>query len=331
MKAVVLEGVNVPLKLKDVESPEINSNEVLICLKAAALNHRDVWIKKGLYAGLKFPLIPGSDGAGTVVEAGSDLNKPWIGKKVIINPAMNWGDNPGVQSRNFKILGLPDDGTFAELVKVPATNIYFIPEHLSYEQAAAIPLAGLTAYRALYSRVKLRKGEKVLITGAGGGVALFALQFALTTGSEVYVTSGSDEKILRAKELGAVDGVNYKNDNWVKVLQKLAGDFDVIVDSGGGEGFSGLIDLAAPGARITLYGATKGNSKEIELRKIFWKQLDIRGSTMGTPEDFSSMIDFISENELMPVIDQIFKLEDAEEAANRMETSEQFGKIVLRI
>jgi zinc-binding alcohol dehydrogenase/oxidoreductase len=331
MKAIVLEGINQPLTLKETDSPIISSSEVLISLKAAALNHRDVWIRKGMYAGLKFPLIPGSDGAGTVIETGSEVNKAWLGKKIIINPGIDWGDDPAAQARNFKILGLPDNGTFAEFVKIPFSCIYNIPEHLSFEQAAAIPLAGVTAYRALFSRTKLNKGEKVLVTGAGGGVALFAIQFALAAGAEVYVSSGSDEKIQRAMALGAHGGINYKNENWAEELKKLAGNFDVIVDSAGGEGFSKLTDLAAPGGRITLYGATTGNSKQIDLRKIFWKQLDIKGSTMGTPEDFSDMVDFINNNKLVPVIDRVFKLEDAEQAADRMEAAGQFGKIVLGI
>jgi zinc-binding alcohol dehydrogenase/oxidoreductase len=331
MKAIVLEGINQPLKLKEIEKPVVSTSDVLVALKAAALNHRDVWIRKGQYAGLKFPLIPGSDGAGTIVGVGENAGQDLIGRNVVINPGMDWGENPGAQSRSFKILGLPDDGTFAEFVKVPADYIYEMPAHLNFEQAAAIPLAGLTAFRALFTRAALKNGEKVLITGAGGGVALFALQFALAAGAEVYVTSGSDEKISRAVELGAANGVNYKNNTWDSELKKLAGAFNIIIDGTGGENFSKLTDLAAPSGKIVLYGATTGNSKGVDLRKIFWKQLNILGSTMGTPEDFSGMVRFIAEQKIIPIVDRVFNLEDADEAANRMEASGQFGKIVLKI
>ncbi len=241
MKAMVLEGINQPLVLQDTPDLQPGENEVIVALSAAALNHRDVWIQKGQYAGLKFPIILGSDGAGVVAQVGSAVSREWLGKEVIINPGMDWGDNLRAQTRKFKILGLPDNGTFAQAVKVPAENLFEKPAHLSYEQAATLPLGGVTAYRSLITRGNLKAGERVLITGVGGGVAVLAFQFAVATRAQVYVTSGSDAKLERAKQLGAVGGANYRADDWDKQLRTQIDGFDVIVDSAGGDGFPKLL------------------------------------------------------------------------------------------
>src|SRR5690606_24649797 len=171
MKAIVLEGAKEALQIKDVEIPSLEADEVLIQVKAAAFNRRDFWIQKGLYAGLKFPIILGSDGAGIVEKVGNEANKSWIGESVIINPALNWGDNEAFQQKEFSILGLPENGTFAQFVKVRFTNVHTLPSHLSFEEAAALPLTGVTAYRALFSRAKVQANEKVLIVGVGGGAS----------------------------------------------------------------------------------------------------------------------------------------------------------------
>ena len=210
MKAVVLKDKNEPLVWEEVETPTAAKGEVLVNIKAAAFNHRDLWIQKGQYAGLRFPIILGSDGSGVVAEIGPGVQADWLGKDVIINPGMNWGEDPSFHGRDFKILGLPDNGTFADYVNVPAEYLYEKPAYLSFEEAASIPLAGLTAYRALFTRGQITKGSRVLITGIGGGVALMVLKMALAIGAEVYVTSGSDEKIEKAVALGAKLGVNYK-------------------------------------------------------------------------------------------------------------------------
>lgn len=210
MKALVLEAVNQPLQFKDVPDPMPGPGEAVVQLEAAALNHRDNWIQKGQYAGLKFPIIPGSDGCGTVLTCGEGVDAAWQGRSVILNPALDWGDSQATQAGNFRILGLPDDGTFAEQVRVPATALVDRPAHLDARHAAALPLAGLTAYRALFSRAGLRRGERVLISGVGGGAALFAMQYAVAAGAQVFVTSGSEEKIRRAVSLGAAGGVNYQ-------------------------------------------------------------------------------------------------------------------------
>lgn len=331
MKAIVLTGIGSTFGLTDVPDAEPLRFEAVVALKAAALNHRDIWIRKGLYAGLKFPIIPGSDGSCVMVKCGDEVDKSWLGREVIINPSLNWGDNPRFQQRTFKVLGLPDDGTFAEYVKIPATNIAPKPSHLSFEQAAALPLAGLTAYRALFVRGGLGASETVLITGVGGGVSQFALQFAVAFGAKAFVTSGADWKIDRAIELGATGGANYAQSDWADQLLWKSGGFDVVIDSAGGEGFGKLIDLLAPGGRLVILGATRGNPAGLDLRKLFWKQASVVGTAMGSPEDFNAMLQFVEQHRIAPVIDKIFPLSEAEAAANQMEEGQQFGKIVLSI
>jgi len=331
MKAIVLKDKEEPLKIEDVEVPALGEDEVLIKVKAASFNRRDWWIQKGLYAGLKFPIILGSDGAGIVERVGKEANKSWIGQSVIINPALNWGDNEAFQQKDFAILGLPENGTFAEFVKVKFENIYPLPAHLSFEEAAALPLTGLTAYRALFSRAMLKPAEKILIVGIGGGASSMALLWSLAAKAQVYVTSGSDAKIEQAKSLGAIDGVNYKTDSWAKDLAEMAGGFDVILDSALGEGFASLLDLASPGARIVFFGGTAGNIPELNARKIFWKQLSVLGTTMGSDKDFLEMLDFLNLHKVKPVIDSVHPFQDAEIAIRKMDDSRQFGKIVLKV
>ena len=332
MKALVLNNKTQPLVLQDLPDLVPGKEEAIVKIHAAALNHRDLWIQKGMYAGLKYPIVPGSDGSGIVTATGDNTNGHWIGKEVIIYPAMNWGDQPSHQHpKSFKILGLPDDGTFAEYVKVPAVNLFEKPEHLSFEEAAAIPLAGLTAYRALFTRGHLDQNEKLLITGIGGGVALLALQFAIAANVNAYVTSADDEKIARAMALGAKGNANYKNEKWVEQLQEQAGSFDMIFDGAGGDGVGQLLNLTSPGGRIIFYGATRGNPTTVDLRKIFWKQLNILGSTMGTAVDFKSMVDFVNKHKIHPIVDKIFPFSEGENALRRMDDVKQFGKIVLRM
>jgi NADPH:quinone reductase-like Zn-dependent oxidoreductase len=181
------------------------------------------------------------------------------------------------------------------------------------------------------TRAKLRAGERVLITGIGGGVALFAFQFALAAGAQVYVTSGSDDKLARAMSMGAAGAVNYKKEGWVEELRTQAGGFDVTIDGAGGDGVNELFDLAFPGSRIVFYGATRGNPSNVVLRRIFWKQLNVLGSTMGNPDDFKAMIAFVAQHRIQPIVDKIFPIEEGEAAFRWMDEGNQFGKIVLRM
>jgi zinc-binding alcohol dehydrogenase/oxidoreductase len=332
MKALVLSAKGLAPQLMEVPLPIANEADAIVEIRAASLNHRDLWIQKGQYAGLKYPLIPGSDGAGIVRSVGNSDHAHWKGKEVIINPSLNWGDKTSNQDQaGFSILGLPDNGTFAEFVKIPISNLVAKPPHLSFLEAAALPLAGLTAFRGLFTRALARAGERILITGIGGGVALFALQFSIALKGRTFVTSGSDEKIDRAKKLGAEGAANYKEDKWVEKLQKMAGSFDIIIDGSAGPGTGDLLNLASPGGRIVIYGATAGNSGHLEMRRIFWKQLNLLGSTMGSPRDFSAMVDYVNLHSIKPTIDQVFQLSEGASALQKMDDGKQFGKILLNV
>jgi len=333
MNAIVLRELGGPdrLMLESVPDPQAGSGEVVVRLRAAALNHRDAWIRQGQYAGIKLPIILGSDGAGEVAAVGEGVDRAWLGAHVVINPSLDWGSDHRVQGPRFRILGLPDDGTYAEHVNVPAANLHPKPPALSWEAAAAIPLAGLTAYRALVTRAQVKAGETVLVTGVGGGVATFALLFALHLGARVIVTSGSDAKIDRARSLGAAGGVNYHGDGWGKAAVRLTnGGPDVIIDSAGRDAFPTLLEIVRPGGRIVTFGATTGSACTVEVRRIFWKQVSVLGSTMGTPDEFAGMLELF-DGPLAPVIDRVFPLAHAREAHRRMDQADQFGKIVLAV
>ena len=330
MKAALLRAID-SLELDTVPRPVPAPGEVLVHLRAAALNHRDVWIKHGQYAGLKFPVIPGSDGAGVVVDLGPGVDPSWMDREVIINPGLSWGHDPKVQEPRFTILGLPKDGTLAEFVHVPVAQLAPRPGHLSWTEAAALPLAGLTAFRAVFSRGHLKAHERVLITGIGAGTALFALQLAAAAGAIPFVTSSSEEKIRRARELGARDGALYTRPGWERELGEDHGPFDLIVDSSGGAGFNQLVDLAAPGGRIVFFGATAGNVPDLNLRKIFWKQLNILGTTMGSPTDFQTMTAFVARHAIHPVVSEVLPLERVADAFALLEQGRQCGKVVVEI
>ncbi len=334
MKAIVLRELGGPEKLlyEDVATPTPGAGEAVVKLKAAALNHRDHWIRVGQYAGIKLPIILGSDGAGVVEAVGEGVDTSLVGQECVINPSLDWGENDAAQGKNYRILGLPDDGTYAEYIKIPAENICAKPAHLSWHEAAAIPLAGLTAYRAVISRAKVQAGEKVLVTGIGGGVATFALQFALATGAQVFVTSGSAEKLVSAQALGASGGANYKESGWDKALIEMTGGGpDVVIDSAGGESLETAVKIAKPAGRIVFFGATNGLAPNLDLRRIFFKQLNVFGSTMGSPREFDAMLKLYNDKQLKPAVDQVFPLAEAGAAHQRMMEAGQFGKIVLEI
>jgi NADPH:quinone reductase-like Zn-dependent oxidoreductase len=410
MQAVVFTGVGQPLVCRERPELEPREGQAIVELRAAALNRRDYFITKGLYPGIKTPVVLGSDGSGIVARVGRGVAESWLGREVILYPGIDWGDSPAAQSRAFRVLGMPDDGTFATSVAVPANLLFAKPPHLSWQEAAALPLAGVTAYRAVCVQGmppgSLRMGQKmgqapgihapepvpfseapgihapepvpfseapgvqsrkmgqapgihapepvpfsqapgihapepvpfseqtltnqrVLITGIGGGVAVFALQFALAAGAEVWVTSSSPRKIQHAVSLGAKGGFDYRHAGWHRELVKLSGPIDLIIDSAGGSGYADLIEAAAPGGRIVTYGATAGRPPEVDLFKVFWKQLHLIGSTLGSPRDFEAMLDQINRHRIRPVVDQAFPLDDAPLAIARMADSPQFGKLVL--
>lgn len=333
MHAVVLRELGEPgnLRLEEWPMPVPGPGEVVVRVRAAAINHRDVWIRRGQYAGIRLPAILGSDATGEVVAAGDAEANSWVGQEVVIDPSFGWGSDPRAQAGTFHMLGMPTQGTYAEFVKVPAANLHAKPSHLTIDEAAALPLAAVTAYRALVTRAALQSGEIVVITGIGGGVASAALTIAASLRAIVYVTSGSEKKIAMAKRYGAADGVAYHAGDWSRTLLEIIGRRpDVIVDGAGGSTFAHAVDLVRPGGRLVTYGATRGAVPNLEVRRIFWKQIDVLGSTMGTPKDFTRMLQLYA-NGLRPVIDCGFPLAEAAAGHARLESGEQFGKIVLRI
>lgn len=331
MKAAVLQEVKTPLVVTDVPPPRPGPREVLVELRAAALNRRDYWITQGLYPDLKLPCILGSDGAGIVAEVGPDVSSRLVGEEVVINPGLDWGPSERAQSTRFRILGMPDNGTFAEAVVVPVKNIYPKPPHLNWHEAAATPLSGLTAYRASFTQGELTAGDRVLITGIGGGVATFALLYALAVRAETLVTSSAQEKIEKAISLGATGGVNYTDPEWTDAIIESHGEVSLVIDGAGGKNLAKIIDILAPGGRIVNYGITAGPTVEIPLAKLFWRQLRLIGSTMGSPRDFERMLEFLNRHTIHPVIDRVYPLEEINAAIERMRKAEHFGKIVIEI
>ena len=332
MKALVLSEVGSieGLKYDEVSDPVPSPGEAVVRLKASALNHRDVFICQGLYPGIKPPVILGSDGSGVVESVGSEEHQGWVGRNVVLNPCFDWGDDPAVQSNNFRILGLPDPGTNAQKIKVPIANVFRMPSHLSFEQAAALPLAGLTAYRAVVTKANVQSGETVVVTGIGGGVAQFAMQIAIALGATVFVTSGDDEKIGKAASLGAAGGVNYRSTSWAKELAvRCGGGPHVVIDGTGGETFNKSLEALRIGGRLVSYGATLGAADKVEIRRIFWKQACVFGTTMGTDSEFFDLLNFYEENRLVPVVDSVTPLSSGITAYRTMQESRQFGKLVL--
>ncbi|MCR9120330.1 MAG: medium chain dehydrogenase/reductase family protein, partial [bacterium] len=238
MQALTLTQTKSPLQLVDRAELAPAEGEVVVQVKAASLNRRDYWITQGLYPGVDPPVVLGSDAAGVVSRCGDNVDSSWLGREVIINPGFEWGDQDAFHGPNFHILGSPRDGTFAEEVSAPVTQLYDKPAYLSWSEAAAVPLAGVTAYRALFTQGNLQSGENVLITGIGGGVAGYALQYAVAAGANVWVTSSSEEKIQQAVSLGATGGFNYKEADWSKALAKTAPP-NLVIDGAGGAGYAG--------------------------------------------------------------------------------------------
>lgn len=334
MKALVLSEIGSieNLRLEEREAPQPDEKEVRVALQSAALNHRDVFLCQGLYPGIQLPAILGSDGAGIIDRVGRQVSDDLSGQEVIIYPASDWGDNPRAPSANYRVLGMPADGTFADYICVSADHVYPKPAHLSWHQAAALPLAGLTAWRAVVTQARVQAGESVLITGAGGGVATFALKWAVKLGAQVYVTSGSEEKLARAKTMGAQEGVNYRDEDWHKQLLALCGGVDVVIDGTGGNGLVKCFEALKPGGTIVFYGSTAGDpDRFISMPRWFFKQANIQGTTMGSNREFAEMIDFVNKHRIEPAIDSVYSLQESAKALAHMASGAQQGKLVFDI
>ena len=316
------------LELRELPLPQPGRGEVLVELRAAALNHRDLGM---LDWDPDCEFVIGSDGSGVITEVGPGVSGWENGQEVIINPALDWGASQEAFAPGFTILGWPRDGTLAQAITIPAQNIFPKPPHLNFKQSAALPLAGLTAYRSVHKRAKVGAGETVLIHGIGGGVALFALQFAVSAGARVAVTSTSDSKLARALDLGADFGINSRNQDWTAETLAWTADrgVDVVIDSVGGELFAASLSVVRPGGRIVTYGTTAYPHAKIDLGTLFWHQLNLLGSTMGSPQDFSDMLDFVNQTGLEPIIDSIWPLNQGQAALRHLAAGRQFGKVVV--
>lgn len=332
MKGIILTDQNSDgIAVEEVTLPPLDSDEVRVKVHCAALNHRDQWCREGRYPNIKYGTILGSDGAGEVVEVGEKVDSKWIGQMVLINAAAGWGTSEKAQSSDFEILGMPNHGTLAEYVQVKADRLEIKPDYLSMEEASAIPLAGLTAHRALFFQGDVTAGDKVLVTGFGGGVAQFAVQFALKAGAKVYASSGDERKLQIAHQYGVTGGFNYRDENWASNALKEGGGFDLIIDSAVGNTLNTLIKTLKPGGKLVVYGATLGNPDAIDMRRVFWNQLTIQGTTMGTDKDFKEMISFISLNKIKPIIDSVYPMADAIQAFDKMKEGKQMGKIIVKM
>ena len=333
MKAIVITRGGGPdiLQLKQFDLPALQPGHARVRLLAAGLNHRDVWQRLS-YQGPE-PMILGSDGAGTVEAVGQDRDRARVGRDVVINPGLYWGDREDAPGPHFQILGNPAFGTYAESVTVPVENLAPKPPHLDFVQAAAFPLAGLTAWRALFTHGRLQAGHTVLLPGIGSGVAGFALTFAKAAGARVIVTSSSPDKLKKAKEQGADFGANYRDERWEQYVRDYAGQngIDLVLDHSGEKTIPAAVRLVRPGGRVVFLGVTTGDNLSIGLRQIYFKQLSLIGTTMGSPREFQALCHFMDLHQVRPEINHVYPLEEAAAAHKLMESGGQYGKIMLKM
>jgi len=339
MKAAVFHEHGGPdvVRVEDVPRPHLRRGEVLVRVRAAAMNHLDLWVRRGIGIETTMPHIGGSDIAGVIEEIAPDTDAPAIGQRVVVNPSLFCGRCEscvrGEQSLcfRFRILGEHTDGGFAEFVAVPATHAYPIPESLSFEHAAALPISYQTAWRALVTQARLRPGEDVLVIGASGGTAAAAVQIARLMGARVFAVTSGAENVERVRGLGADTVYDRSDTDWSRELHRATGKrgVDVVVENVGEATWQGSIRSLARGGRLVTFGATAGPQAVTDLRVLFWKQLHLIGTTMASRSEFEAMLSVAVRGGFSPVVDRVMPLDDAREAHERLEAGEQFGKIVL--
>ncbi len=335
MKALYLaaaDGVE-SVAVKDVETPTPKAGEVRVAIKAASLNHRELWIPKGQYPGMQVPATLGCDGAGVIDMLGDGVTSAKIGDEVVIYPGLRWGSSRRTPAKDFGLLGMPGPGTVAEYICVPAENLAPKPADMTWEEAAAVPLTGLTAWRVLMYKGELQPGENVLIIGVGGGVATFGLAYAVALGANVYVTGENDDVIAKAVKMGAKAGLNFNDPEWRKKIMPMTGGegVDVVMDGAPAPSFSNYVRSIRPGARIVIYGSTAGDEFKVTATSIFLRSATILGSQVGDPKDFRDMLAFIGKHNIKPVIERTFPLAEAREALLHLQDKHQFGKIVVTV
>jgi NADPH:quinone reductase-like Zn-dependent oxidoreductase len=342
MKAVIFHQHGGPdvLKYTDAPDPIIRPNEVLVRVKACALNHLDLWVRRGI-PGVQFPLphIPGSDISGEIAQIGADVTAARVGQRVVLAPGVSCGKCPAClagqdnRCRQFTNLGYMIDGGYAEFVRAPEVNCLPYPENLSFEEAASIPLVFQTAWHMLLSRAELQPGEDVLVLGAGSGVGSAAIQIAKFFGARVIATAGSDEKLQKAKELGAGQLINHKTQKIRDEVRRITNKrgVDVVFEHVGTATWDDSLASLAAGGRLVTCGATTGYDAKVDLRFLFSRQLSLLGSYMGTKTELQTVMKLVAAGKLKPIVDRVFPLNEAAAAHTYLESSSQFGKVVLKI
>jgi NADPH:quinone reductase-like Zn-dependent oxidoreductase len=341
MRALAMNGFGLDrVSVTELAEPRPGSGEVKVRLHAAALNHLDLWASTGtLKVEFHFPHVLGADGSGEIAELGEGVEEPRPGTPVLINPGLSCGRcefcRAGQQSLcvTFRLLGEHVNGTFAEFVVVPASNVYPIPPGLSLPEAAALGVTYATAYRMLFTRARLRPGESVLITGAGGGLAVALLQLSRPVAGRVLVTSSSKDKIERAVALGAEGGVNYREEDVGLATRQLTGKrgVDLVVDSAGAAALDPALKALRKGGRLVVAGATSGAVAELDVRRLYWNQIEVLGSTLASDSEFSDMLRMVAGRQLRPVIDRTYSLGDGRASLEYLQKQDQFGKVILDI
>ena len=323
MKAAVIRSWGGPeqFSVETVPDPEPGPGEVIVELHASALNWHDVLVRQ-TGRGFTTPSILGLDGAGIRQDTG---------EKTVIFPGLNWGKNAAAPGGDFSILGDSTDGTYAQLVAVPVENLFPMPNHLSWAEAAALPCAGLTAYRALFKRAKLRPGETVLVIGAGSGVSTFAIMFAAAAEARVLATSSSQDKLDSVRAIGVDQGFLYTDPDWVQqVLETTGGGVDAIIN-GAGANLSDAMACLKPGGRIVVFGSSAGTTATIDISDLYWGQVSVLGTTLGSPDDFGHMLEMIDKYKVRPLIDSVYPLTEIVEAHRHLESRKHLGKLVLSL
>jgi NADPH:quinone reductase-like Zn-dependent oxidoreductase len=342
MKAIVFSAHGGPdvLKLTDAPEPTIRPNEVLVRVRACALNHLDLWVRRGI-PGVPIPLphIPGSDIAGEIAQIGADVTTVRIGQKVVLAPGVTCGKCAACISgqdnrcRQFTNLGYMIDGGYAEFVRAPEVNCMPYPENLTFEEVASIPLVFQTAWHMLIARAELQPGEDVLVLGAGSGVGSAAIQIAKCLGARVIAIASSEEKLQKAKELGADHLINHKTQKIREEVRRITNKrgVDVVFEHVGTATWDESLASLAAGGRLITCGATTGYDAKVDLRFLFSRQLSLFGSYMGTKSELQTVMKLVATGKLKPVVDRIFPLAEAAAAHAYLEASSQFGKVVLKV
>lgn len=315
------------LKIKDMPEPTAQDNEVVVSLRTAGLNRRDLYIpnRRG---DEKDALILGSDGAGIIDSVGREVTDFQVGDEVIINPALRWDRNSDAPPKGFDILGMPDHGTFAEKIAVSVEQVERKPSHLTWDEAGVLALSALTGYRALFTKGEIKKGDTVFIPGAGSGVATYLISFAKNVGAKVIVSSRSQDKLQKAKELGA-DITLTDDSDWTNKLKNET--VDLVIDSVGGATFNRSLEVLKKGGRMVVFGATTEDTIDLDLRAFFYGQYQLFGSTMGSRQELEALLNHMENFSMQPVVDSIYNLDEIQDAFDYLKVNKQFGKIAIKI